>query len=185
MDGDLIEVVLTQEEIATRVAELGAQISLDYEGKYPLMISVLKGSVVFMSDLMRSISIDVSIDFMSASSYGTGTASAGSVKILKDLDIPLNNRHVLVVEDILDSGRTLSYILELLKVRNPASLRICALLDKPERREVEIRADYTGFVIPNKFIVGYGLDYAEKYRNLPAIYVLDPAVYAPEDKNSV
>jgi hypoxanthine phosphoribosyltransferase len=178
LNSELKEVLLTEKEISQRVTELGRQISVDYTGKNLLMISVLKGSVVFMSDLMRAITTDVSIDFMSASSYGSGTASSGAVKIIKDLDIPLGGRDILLVEDILDSGRTLSYVLELLKVRNPLSVRICTLLDKPDRREVDIEPDYTGFVIPNKFIVGYGLDYAEKYRNLPMICVLDPAVYS-------
>jgi hypoxanthine phosphoribosyltransferase len=151
---------------------------MDYGGKNLLMVSILKGSVVFMADLMRAISIPVRIDFMSVSSYGTGVKTSGVVKIIKDLDINLAGYDVLIVEDILDSGLTLKYIADLLKSRNPRSVAICTLLDKPERRKADISADYLGFEIPDKFVVGYGLDYAEKYRNLPFIGVLKPEVYS-------
>ena len=153
------------------------RISRDYEGKNLLLVSVLKGSVLFMADLMRAISIPASVEFMSVSSYGSGTKTSGVVKIIKDLDIPLEGYDLLIVEDILDSGKTLEYIIEMLEARNPRSIKICTLLDKPDRRQVDISPDYSGFVIPDEFVVGYGLDYAEKYRNLPYIGVLKPEVY--------
>lgn len=176
MKNDIERVLLTQEEIAAKVQELGAQISRDYEGKNLLLVSVLKGSVVFMADLMRAIDIPCRIDFMAASSYGAGTIHK-SLKIIKDLDIDLAGYDLLLVEDILDSGRTLYNLRELLQTRGPRSIHIAALLDKPERREVDIHSDYCCFNIPDRFVVGYGLDYDEKYRNLPYIGVLSPKVY--------
>ena len=172
MNNDIKKVLYSEEELNKIVAELGAQISEDYKDRNLLLVSVLKGSIVFMSDLMRAITIPCEIDFMSVSSYGSQTKSSGTVRILKDLDRDINNYDVLLVEDILDSGKTLSYLIELLYARNPASIRICTLFDKPERREVDIFADYKGISVPDEFIVGYGLDYAEKYRNLPYIGVL-------------
>ncbi len=174
---DIQSVMITEEEIAAKVAALGRQISEDYQGKNLLMVSVLKGSVVFVADLMRSITIPVSIDFMSVSSYGHGTKSSGVVKIIKDIDIDLEGRDLLIVEDILDSGKTLHYLRELLEGRNPASVRIATLLDKPSRREADVKPDYFGFVVPDEFIIGYGLDFAENYRNLPYIGVLKPELY--------
>ncbi len=172
MNNDIEKVLISEEELASIVAQLGAKISEDYKDKNLLMVSVLKGSVVFMSDLMRAVDIHCEIDFMSVSSYGDKTKSSGTVRILKDLDRDISGYDVLLVEDILDSGKTLSYLMELLYARNPASIRICTLFDKPERREVDIFADYKGISVPDEFIVGYGLDYAEKYRNLPYIGVL-------------
>lgn len=177
MEQDILKVLLSEEQLAQKVQELGAQISRDYQGKKLLMVSVLKGSVVFMADLMRAITIPCEIDFMSVSSYGAGVKTSGIVKITKDLDINLEGTDLLIVEDILDSGMTLAYIKQMLLDRRPDSLRICTLLDKPERRQANIRADYSGFQVPDEFVVGYGLDYAEKYRNLPYIGVLKPEVY--------
>lgn len=177
MTNDIQKVLISEEELSAKVAEIGRKISEDYEGKNLLMVSVLKGSVVFMSDLMRAITIPCRIDFMSVSSYGAGVKTSGVVKIIKDLDIPLKGYDLLVVEDILDSGMTLQYILKLLRSRGPASIRLCTLLDKPERRKVDIKPDYAGFVVPDEFVVGYGLDYDEKYRNLPYVGVLKPEVY--------
>ena len=177
MEQDILKVLLSEEQLAQKVRELGAQISRDYQGKKLLMVSVLKGSVVFMADLMRAITIPCEIDFMSVSSYGAGVKTSGIVKITKDLDINLEGTDLLIVEDILDSGMTLAYIKQMLLDRRPDSLRICTLLDKPERRQANIRADYSGFQVPDEFVVGYGLDYAEKYRNLPYIGVLKPEVY--------
>ncbi len=177
MKQDILKTLVSEEELREKVAELGRQISHDYEGKSLLLVSVLKGSVVFMADLMRAITIPARIDFMSVSSYGSGTKSRGVVKIVKDLDIPLEGYDLLIVEDILDSGNTLSYLKEILSSRGPKSIRICTLLDKPERRTADIAADYVGFAVPDEFVVGYGLDYDEKYRNLPFIGVLKPEVY--------
>ena len=174
---DIEKVRIDEDEIQAKVKELGKQISEDYKDKELLMVSILKGSVVFMSDLMRSISIYCGIDFMSVSSYGRGVKTTGVVKIIKDLDIPLEGYDILIVEDILDSGVTLNYLMKLLSARNPKSIKICTLLDKPERRQVEVKADYIGFKIPDEFVVGYGLDYIEKYRNLPFIGVLKPRIY--------
>ena len=174
---DIKEVLISKEKIAEKIAEIGQQINMDYEGKETLLVAVLKGSVVFLADLMRAIDIPVSIDFMAVSSYGAGTTSTGVVKIIKDLDTPLEGKHLIIVEDILDSGVTLSYLKELLLGRNPASIKIVTLLDKPTRRKADIKMDYTGFEIPDEFVVGYGLDYDEKYRNLPYIGVLKPEVY--------
>ncbi len=176
-DADVQTVLISAEEIAEKVRELGAQISKDYEGKNLLMVSVLKGSVVFVADLMRSIHIPVSIDFMAVSSYGASTKSSGVVKIIKDIDINLEGMDLLIVEDILDSGKTLAYLKELLEGRNPASVRIATLLDKPARRKADVKPHYCGFEVPDEFIVGYGLDYAEHYRNLPYIGILKPEIY--------
>lgn len=178
MKKDIYRVLVSEEELKNKVKEMGAQISKDYEGKQLLLVSILKGSVVFMADLMRAITIHAKIDFMAVSSYGSGVKTSGVVKILKDLDQDLSGYDVLIVEDILDSGMTLSYLVELLKTRNPASVAICSLLDKPERHKVEIELKYKGFTIPDEFVVGYGLDYAEKYRNLPFVGILDPKVYS-------
>lgn len=177
MESDIQNVLLTEQELAAKVNELGSQISQDYKGKNLMMVSVLKGSVVFMADLMRAITVPCEIDFMSVSSYGGGTKTSGVVKIMKDLDINLEGRDLLIVEDILDSGLTLSYIKSLLLERKPNSIKLCTLLDKPERRKADIKADYIGFAVPDEFVVGYGLDYNEKYRNLPYIGVLKPCVY--------
>lgn len=174
---DIQEVLFTERQIAVMVERIGKEISRDYEDKNLLLVSVLKGSVVFMADLMRSIGIPARIDFMATSSYGSGTTSSGVVKIIKDLDIPLEGYDIVLVEDILDSGKTLSSLIELLKARNPKSLSICTLFDKPERREAPVEAKYVGSVIPDAFIVGYGLDYDERYRNLPFVGILEPSVY--------
>ncbi len=174
---DIQRVLISEEQLAARVAEMGAAISRDYEGKKLMILGVLKGSVVFMADLLRHITIPVEMDFMAVSSYGAGVKTTGVVKILKDLDRLIEGYHVLVVEDILDSGMTLSYLTELLRDRSPASVRIATLLDKPERRKVDIAPDYVGFTVPDEFVVGYGLDYAELYRNLPYVGVLAPHVY--------
>lgn len=177
-DSDIKSVLITEEQLAAKVAEMGAQISKDYEGRKLIILGVLKGSVVFMSDLIRSITVPVEMDFMAVSSYGAGVKTSGVVKILKDLDRLIAGYDVLVVEDILDSGMTLSYLTELLRERDPASIRIATLLDKPERRTADIQSDYYGFRVPDAFVVGYGLDYNEKYRNLPYIGVLKPEVYS-------
>lgn len=175
---DAIERVLVDAAtIQRRILELGAEISDTYRGQDLLLISVLKGSIVFMADLIRAIDIPHEVDFMATSSYGAGTQSSGVVRILKDLNSPIEGRNVLIVEDIIDSGHTLNYLVRILQERGPASLRIVALLDKPERREVEIPVDWVGFSIPNDFVVGYGLDYNEIFRNLPYIGVLKPDVY--------
>lgn len=165
--------MLTEEEVDKRIKEIGEQISKDYAGKKIHLICVLKGGVFFMCELAKRISVPVSMDFMSISSYGNSTESSGIIKIIKDLDESITGEEVLVVEDIVDSGRTLNYLLEMLRDRKPASLRLCTLLDKPERRVVEVNVDYTGFQIPDEFVVGYGLDYAQKYRNLPYIGVVE------------
>lgn len=177
MEQDIQEVLYSREYLEGIVEELGRRISEDYRGKDLLMVSILKGSVVFMADLMRAITIPCSIDFMSVSSYGSGTKTSGVVKIIKDLDINLEGRDLLLVEDILDSGMTLHYIRDMLSQRHPNGIRICTLFDKPERRSVDITADYFGAVVPDAFIVGYGLDYDEKYRNLPYVGILKPEVY--------
>ncbi|MEG2769375.1 MAG: hypoxanthine phosphoribosyltransferase [Oscillospiraceae bacterium] len=161
MDNDIESVLLSKEEISKRVAELGEEISKDYVGKNVLLVTVLKGAVVFMADFMRALTIPLNIDFMVVSSYGAGTKTSGVVKIVKDLDASLEGKDIIIVEDILDSGMTLSYIKELLQGRNPASIKIVALLDKPERRAVDLKADYIGFTVPDAFVVGYGLDYDE------------------------
>jgi hypoxanthine phosphoribosyltransferase len=170
MDKHHVEVMIDEQTVDKRIAEIGAKISEDYAGKTVHMICVLKGGVFFMCELAKRVSVPVSMDFMSVSSYGSGTQSSGIVKIIKDLDEPLAGRDVLVVEDIIDSGRTLSYLLKNLWSRKPASLKLCTLLDKPERRVVsDVHVDYTGFAVPDVFVVGYGLDYDQRYRNLPYI----------------
>ena len=174
---DIKEVLYSEEKLNSLVSSMGKKISEDYRDKNLLMVSILKGSVVFMSDLMRTITIPCSIDFMAVSSYGKGVKTSGVVKIIKDLDINLKGYDVLVVEDILDSGLTLSYILGLLQAREPRSVRLCTLFDKPDRRTVKIQADYVGAAVPDEFIVGYGLDYDQKYRNLPFVGILKPEVY--------
>ena len=172
------ELLLTREEIAARVKEMGRQITGDYRGKDLAVICILKGAVVFFVDLIREIDLPLSMDFMAISSYGSATKSSGVVRILKDLDKPIGGRDVLVVEDIVDSGMTLSFLRDNLISRGAASLKIATLLDKPDRRKVPLHVDYCGFVIPDEFVVGYGLDYDERYRNLPDIGILDPSVYA-------
>ena len=178
MENDSLKILVTEEQLRQKVAELGARISRDYADKNLLLVSILKGSVIFMADLMRSITIPAKIDFMAVSSYGSGVKTSGVVKIVKDLDIDLNGYDVLIVEDILDSGMTLKYITELLRQRGTRSIRIATLLDKPARRKVDIKADYYCFDIPDEFVVGYGLDYDEHYRNFPAVGVLKPEVYS-------
>ena len=170
---DVGEVLIDQDVLRTRVEELGAEISADYEGRDLLLVGVLKGAIFFISDLMRELAVPCEIDFMAISSYGAGTDSSGVVRILKDLEINISGRDVLVVEDIIDSGLTLSYLVRNLEAREPASLEICALLTKPERREIDVPVRYIGFEIPNRFVIGYGLDFAERYRNLPYVGVLD------------
>ena len=177
IDNDVLKVLNSEEEIQTRIKELGKEISNDYAGKEIIVISILKGSIMFMADLLRSIDTHVQIDFMVVSSYGAGVVSTGAVKMLKDVFLSIEGKDVLIVEDILDTGRTLHYIKGYLGGRKPSSIKICTLLDKPERREADITADYTGFVVPDEFVVGYGLDYDERYRNLPYIGVLKPSVY--------
>ena len=178
MKEDIQSILYSPEVLAEKVRQIGQKISHDYAGKNPLLVSVLKGSVVFMSDLMRAIDIPCQIDFMMVSSYGAGVKTSGVVKIMKDLDTPLEGRDLIIVEDILDSGKTLHYLKGMLSERHPNSIRIAALLDKPERREAPITADYVGFNVPNEFVVGYGLDYSEVYRNLPYIGILKPEIYS-------
>ena len=168
-----VKVLLTEEEVDARIQAIGDQISRDYEGRQVHLVCVLKGGSFFMCELAKRIRVPVSLDFMSVSSYGSETKSSGVVKIVKDLDETLAGKDVIVVEDIVDSGRTLSYLMEMLKDRKPASLRLCTLLDKPERRGVDVHVDYTGFEIPDEFVVGYGLDYDQKYRNLPYIGIVE------------
>jgi len=168
------EVLIDEVTLQGRVGELGAEISADYAGRDLLLVGVLKGAVFFMADLMRELAVPCEIDFMAISSYGAATDSSGVVRILKDLDINIADRHVLVVEDIIDSGLTLSYLMRNLRARKPSSLEICALLTKPDRREIDVPVRYIGFEIPNRFVIGYGLDFAERYRNLPYVAVLHP-----------
>ena len=177
MKDDIEEILLTEKDLQKAVKKLGKQISADYEGKNLMLVAVLKGSVIFMADLMRAITIPISIDFMSVSSYGGGVKSTGIVKIIKDLDHDISGYDVLIVEDILDSGLTLSYLTNVLRQRKVNSIRIATLLDKPEHRQVDIKPDYACFVVPDKFVVGYGLDYDQKYRNLPYVGIVKPEVY--------
>jgi hypoxanthine phosphoribosyltransferase len=170
------DVLIEADALQHRIAELGEEISNDYAGRDLLLVGVLKGAVFFMADLMRHLAIPCEIDFMAISSYGEGTDSSGVVRILKDLDINIEGRDVLVVEDIIDSGLTLSYLIRNLEAREPATLEICALMTKPDRREIEVPVRYIGFEIPNRFVIGYGLDFGERYRNLPYVGVLDPAL---------
>jgi hypoxanthine phosphoribosyltransferase len=175
---DIESVLYTEEQIQLKVKELGATISQDFEGRNPLVICVLKGAFIFMADLVKQMTIPLDIDFMAVSSYGQATKSSGVVKIMKDLDVPVEGRNVLIVEDIIDSGLTLSYLIDVLERRNAKSVSVVTLFDKPARRAVELEPDYKGFSLPDAFIVGYGLDYAEKYRNLPFIGVLKQEVYS-------
>ena len=177
---DVKEVLITSQEIDDKVREIGARITEDYKGEKPLLIGILRGAVVIMSDLMRNIDLQCELDFMDISSYGTGTSSSGVVRILKDLEEDITDRHVLIVEDIIDTGLTLSYLLRSLQARKPASLEICALLSKPSRRRADLDVRYLGFEVPDEFVVGYGLDYAGAYRNLPDICVLKPEVFAAD-----
>lgn len=174
---DIKQILLTQDQLAQKVAEMGAQITQDYRGKNLMVISVLKGSVIFLGELIRHINLPLVMDFMAVSSYGAGVKTSGVVKIIKDLDLSVEGYDLLIVEDILDSGMTLSYLTELLWDRKPNSIKVATLLDKPERRQTDMKADYLGFVIPDEFVVGYGLDYNEQYRNLPYVGVLAPEVY--------
>ncbi len=174
---DIKKVLINENQLQEIVETLGKKITEDYEGKELLLVGILKGSVIFMADLMRNIKLPCNIDFMAVSSYGAGTTTTGRVKINKDLDTDIAGKDIVIIEDILDSGKTLHYIRDILLARNPNSIRICTLFDKPERREADIKADYVGSLVPNEFIVGYGLDYAETYRNLPFIGVLKESVY--------
>jgi hypoxanthine phosphoribosyltransferase len=180
MHGDIEEILLTGEEIQAKVIELGEQLTTDYQGKNLLLLGTLKGAVPFIADLARAINLPLEIDYMAISSYGNSTQSSGVVRILKDLEGPVQNKHVLIVEDIVDSGLTLHYLMDVLRQRKPLSLRVCALLDKLRERVKPVELDYTGFRIPNQFVVGYGLDYAQRYRNLPYIGILKPSVYQDE-----
>ncbi len=177
MLNDVESILINEDQLRNRCAELGAKISEDYKGQDPLIIGVLKGCFVFMADLVRNITIPCDLDFMAASSYGTGTESSGSITITKDITRDIKGRHIIFVEDILDTGLTLNYLIGYLGVRKPASMQICTLLDKPSRRVAPIAAQYIGFEIPNSFVIGYGLDYDEKYRNLPFVGILKPEIY--------
>jgi hypoxanthine phosphoribosyltransferase len=177
LERDIEKTFYSEEQIQERVKALGAVISKDYEDKNPLVVGILKGAVPFLSDLVRSMDIHMEMDFMDVSSYGNATVSSGEVRILKDLSTVVEGRHILIVEDIIDSGRTLKYLVDLLKHRKAASVKIVTMLDKPEGRVVEMDADYIGFEVPNEFVVGYGLDYAEDYRNMPYIVILKPEIY--------
>lgn len=181
-DKDVERVLLSERKIKKTILKLGKRISKDYNGKNPLVVCVLKGSVITVADLLRSISIPCEIDFISASSYGSGTVSSGTLKITKDLNVPITGRDVIIVEDIIDTGVTLSKLAEMLRQREPSSLKICTLLDKPDRRVISVTPDYIGCRIPDEFVVGYGLDYNEKYRNLPYIGILKKSVYTSDTK---
>ena len=178
MRDDIQSILLTEEQIRSRVREMGAEISRDYAGKEPLFVGVLKGCFVFMADLMRCVDLPCSVDFMAVSSYGNATTTTGAVKINKDLSQDVEGRDIVIVEDILDSGVTLGYLTKYLQNRRPASITIATLLDKPSRRKADVHAKYSGFEVPDAFVVGYGLDYAEKYRNLPYIGILKPEIYS-------
>ena len=177
LEKDIQEILFTEEQLKNRVGEIARQIESDYAGKEVMFIGILRGSFVFMADLCRAVELPCTLDFMSVSSYGSGTTSSGQIQIIKDLSEDITGRHVIVVEDILDSGNTLSYLLNILEHRRPASVRLCALLDKPERRVKPVELHYCGFTIPDAFVVGYGLDYDQHYRNLPYIGILKPEVY--------
>ena len=181
MNNDIKEVLYSQEDIKAVAEKLGQEITKDYEGKNPIVICVLKGAILFMADIARAIKTFLELDFMDVSSYGDATMSSGEVKIIKDLDTSVKDRHVLIIEDIIDTGRTLERLVDLLEHRNAASVKICTLLDKPERRVKGVSPDYVGFEVPNEFVVGYGLDYMGKYRNLPYVGILKPAVYENND----
>ena len=174
---DVESILIDRNAIQARIKEMAAQLEKDYKGESVVMICILRGASVFFCDLVRELDLDVRFEFMSVSSYGAGTTSSGEVRIVKDINAPLAGKNVIIVEDIIDSGNTLSYLKRLLEQRNPKSLKICALLDKPSRRKVELQGDYVGFTVEDKFLVGYGLDYAEKYRNLKDIGVLKPEIY--------
>ncbi|MDY2929355.1 MAG: hypoxanthine phosphoribosyltransferase [Clostridiaceae bacterium] len=180
MKNDMLKTLITKEELEATVARLGREITRDYQGKTPMMVAVLKGAFIFMADLVRQVDIPCTLDFMCVSSYGKGMSTSGQVKIIKDLDTTIEGKDVIIVEDILDSGVTLSYLMDLLRARKPASIRLCTLFDKPARHKVDIHIDYKGMEVPNEFIVGYGLDYAEVYRNYPEIAVLKPQVYTED-----
>lgn len=184
MHQDLLKVLLTAEEIKARVAELGRQISKDYEGEEVVLVGILKGAVIFFADIAREITVPVRMDFMAISSYGSATKTTGVVRIMKDLDRDITGKNVIIIEDIVDSGMSLSFLRENLIARGAKSLKICVLLDKPERRRVHIDVDYRGFEVPDEFVVGYGLDYAERYRELPMIGILKPEIYT-KDKTRV
>lgn len=177
MQNDIKDVLYSEEQIQAKVAELGAKLSVDFEGRNPLVICVLKGAFIFMSDLVKTINVPLEIDFMAVSSYGASTKSSGVVKIIKDLDVSVEGRDVLIVEDIIDSGLTLSYLIDVLEHRGSKSVTVVTLFDKPARRAVDLQPHYKGFTLPDEFVVGYGLDFAEKYRNLPYIGILKPEVY--------
>ena len=181
-NNEIDEILITEEEIKEKVSELGEKITRDYQGKNLIFIGVLRGAVIFMADLARAISIPMIFDFMAISSYGAATESSGVVRILKDLDETIAGKDVLIVEDIIDTGLTLDYLLRILKSRKPASLKVCTFLNKNVRRKVKVRVDYLGFDIPNKFVVGYGLDYSGKFRNVPFVFTLNPKVYKGELK---
>ncbi|MGM1050478.1 hypoxanthine phosphoribosyltransferase [Paenibacillus uliginis N3/975] len=178
MQNDIQEVLISEEEIQAKIKELGEKLSAEYEGRDPLVICVLKGAFIFMADLVKNITVPMELDFMAVSSYGASTKSSGVVKIIKDLDESVEGRDVLIVEDIIDSGLTLSYLIDLLENRKAKSIAVVTLFDKPARRTVDLQADYAGFVLPDAFVVGYGLDYAEHYRNLPYIGILKPEIYS-------
>jgi hypoxanthine phosphoribosyltransferase len=178
LQNDVQEILYSEKQIQDKVKEMGDMISRDFEGRNPLVICVLKGAFIFMSDLVKNITIPMELDFMAVSSYGHSTKSSGVVKIIKDLDIPVEGRHILIVEDIIDSGLTLSYLIDVLERRNALSITVAALFDKPARRTADLDADYKGFELPDAFVVGYGLDYAEKYRNLPYLGILKPEIYS-------
>ena len=177
MHNDIAEILITEEELRTRIAELGKEVATDYAGKTPIFIGVLKGAVTFFADMARATPIPCEYDFMAVSSYGAATISSGKINLVKDLSVNITDRHVVILEDILDTGNTLRFVVDHLMEKKPASLKICTLLDKPSRRTAPIEADYVGFTIPNKFVVGYGLDYDEIYRNLPYVGILKPEVY--------
>ena len=177
MHSAIERILLSEDQIKARIAELGRELTADYAGKNPIFIGVLKGVVMFFADMIRAIPLDCQIDFMAVSSYGGGTQSSGKIRIQKDISVDLAGRHVVILEDTLDSGLTLSHTAAYLKTKGPASLKICTLLDKPDRRKAEVQADYVGFTIPNLFVVGYGLDFDENYRNLPYVGVLKPEAY--------
>lgn len=176
-NSDIEKILVSNAEIAKRADEIAAQINADYKGKPILVVGILRGASIFLADIFKRLEGDVELDFMSLSSYGNGTNSSGEVKMIKDLSEPVDGKNILIIEDIIDTGITLSYLIKVLEARNPESIKLCALLDKPSRRKVELKGDYIGFEIPDEYVVGYGLDYAEKYRNLPDVCVLSKTVY--------
>ena len=177
MHNDIERILISEEEIKAKIAELGKQLTADYAGKDPIFIGILRGVVVFFSDMIRAIDTPCRIDFMAVSSYGAATESSGRIIVKKDFDLDISGRHVVILEDIIDSGLTLKYVMAYMQSKNPASLKVCTLLDKPDRRKVDVQADYVGFTVPNEFVVGYGLDYNDYYRNLPYVGILKPEVY--------